>query len=333
MDFDLISAIENRSPEAAHDALYARIEQYRKGVPGGSAADAVAAETRTRDAADMFRRVEPLDIRAEDLDARVLHDAVSSGCGLIVRKLVPAEVCAQLRRVIDTMLDAPQSGEEFTPYRNCPENVGEILGQQKLGNSRGFHAASGSVMCVESANVCEALLDLYDNLALPGVLRGFFAGDYCLSALKWVLRRSKLPVSPMGWHQDGAFMGSDIKSLNMWMSLSDCGADSSAPGLDIIARHLNSVVNAGDGEAAFSWSFDSARIDRLFGPDAVASPRFGEGDVYFFDHFMLHRTQHLPGQSRIRYALETWFFDGSLYPSNQVPLSAFRPSQLRGMPC
>ena len=118
----------------------------------------------------------------------------------------------------------------------------------------------------------------------------------------------------------------------MWMSLSECGADSAAPGLDIVARNLKSVVNAGDGEAVFSWSFDSARMERLFGQDAVASPRFGEGDVYFFDHFMLHRTQHLPGQSRIRYALETWFFDGSLYPTNQIPLSAFMPDPQHGLP-
>jgi hypothetical protein len=333
MGFDLIRTIERQSLEAAHDSLRGRLETYRHGAPEAAGAKAPAQASAAADPADMFRRVEPVEICAEDLDAGVLREAVSRGCGLIVRNLVPPEVCAQLRRVIDAMLDAQQTGQERSGYRNCPGNLAEILGHQKLGDSRGFHAVSGSVMCVESANLCEALLELYETLALPPVLRDFFVGDYCLSALKWVLRRSRLPVSPMGWHQDGAFMGSDIKSLNMWMSLSECGADSAAPGLDIVARNLTSVVNAGDGEAAFSWSFDSARMERLFGPDAIASPRFGEGDVYFFDHFMLHRTQHLPGQSRIRYALETWFFDGSLYPSNQVPLSAFTPDLHRRTPC
>lgn len=332
MGFNLIESIETLPAQDARNRLRSRLDAYQDRVPRASTIAPHTPVVEGNITSDMTRRVDPVVIAAEDFNAEVLQRAVSGGCGLIVRNLLKPDVCAQLRLVVDRVLETRQLGDGLSVYRNCPENLGTILGQQKLNNSRGFHAASGSVMCVESAGVCEGLLGLYEDLGLPPILRQFFGDDYCLSALKWVLRRSKLPVSPFGWHQDGAFMGSDIRSVNMWMSLSDCGADSAAPGLDIVARNLKSVVKAGDAGAAFNWSFDSAGMDNLFGPDAVSSPRFGEGDVYFFDHFMLHRTQYNPSQTQVRYALETWFFDGDCYPSNQVPLAGVKPADLEPWP-
>ena len=121
MGFDLIRTIERQSLEAAHDSLRDRLETYRNGAPRAAGATAPTQASAAVDPADMFRRVEPLEIRAEDLEAGVLREAVSRGCGLIVRNLVPPEVCAQLRRVIDAMLDAPQAGQQRSVSATAPE--------------------------------------------------------------------------------------------------------------------------------------------------------------------------------------------------------------------
>jgi hypothetical protein len=42
--------------------------------------------------------------------------------------------------------------------------------------------------------------------------------------------------------------------------------------------------------------------------------------VLIFDHMFLHRTAILPGVTRDRYALETWFFPPALYPGAQITL-------------
>jgi hypothetical protein len=42
--------------------------------------------------------------------------------------------------------------------------------------------------------------------------------------------------------------------------------------------------------------------------------------VLIFDHMFLHRTAILPGITRDRHALETWFFAPALYPDAQITL-------------
>ena len=39
-------------------------------------------------------------------------------------------------------------------------------------------------------------------------------------------------------------MGTDIRSVNLWMALSHCGDE--APGLDIVPRRLDHIVETGD---------------------------------------------------------------------------------------
>jgi hypothetical protein len=50
-------------------------------------------------------------------------------------------------------------------------------------------------------------------------------------------------------------------------------------------------------------------------------PVFNAGDAFFFDHFYLHRTQYRTDFTKLRYAVETWFFGASSFPKNQIPLA------------
>ncbi len=137
------------------------------------------------------------------------------------------------------------------------------------------------------------------------------------SANKCTLRR--VPVdTATNWHQDGAFLGADVRTLNLWLVLSDCGADS--PGLEIVPRRFDEVLETGTDGAMFDWSVSPTLVDELAEATPVLRPQFRAGDALLFDHLFLHRTAAGPGMTRERYAMETWFFAPSGYPDGQIPL-------------
>ena len=53
----------------------------------------------------------------------------------------------------------------------------------------------------------------------------------------------------------------------------------------------------------------------------VAAPRFKAGDALLFDQMFLHRTGVRPGMTRERLAIESWFFAGSTFPMEQMPIA------------
>ena len=265
------------------------------------------------------------EIHAEALDATSLKAAISSQGGLIVRKLLPDGVIPALRTAIDEVIDgcsrtgdsARQQQRSF--YYDPPDILQEVIKGVELNLSRGFHRDTGSAMCAEAPSVAEMLLDLYEALGLKPVIEEYLGESTCLSVKKWVLRKTKLPVHEAGWHQDGAFMGTDISSLNLWIPLSHCGGNTGAPGMDVVPLRLREIVTA-EG-AIFDWSVDPEQVLKRFSATPPVSPIFEPGDALFFDHFFLHRTQYRQQFDRPRYAIETWFFGRDSAPHNQVPLT------------
>ena len=81
-----------------------------------------------------------------------------------------------------------------------------------------------------------------------------------LSANKCTLRRVPL-TSNTDWHQDGAFLGRGIRALNVWVALTHCGVD--APGMDLLPRRLDHIVETGTGGAIFDWAVGPASSRRL----------------------------------------------------------------------
>lgn len=190
---------------------------------------------------------------------------------------------------------------------------------KELGNTRSFHRDSGSAMCVEAPSVAEALLQLYEALGLKALVTDYLGEPPCLSVKKWVLRRSKLPVAEAGWHQDGAFMGTNLNSINMWIPLNECGGDTGAPGLDVVPLRLHKIASA-EG-AQFDWSVSDALVSSSYVETRPLMPVFNAGDAFFFDHYYLHRTQYRTDFTKLRYAIETWFFGATSFPKNQIPLA------------
>ena len=154
------------------------------------------------------------------------------------------------------------------------------------------------------------MFDLVETFEAAGVcrlVRDFFGEPPMLLARKGTLRRISHEGTSGGWHQDGAFMGVDIRSLNVWLALTHCG--DTAPGLDIVGRRLTDLVPTGDGAFA-PWAANPDAAEQTAAGDLVR-PIFDAGDTLIFDHLNLHRTTIDPGMDRDRYTIETWLFSPS----------------------
>jgi ectoine hydroxylase-related dioxygenase (phytanoyl-CoA dioxygenase family) len=119
------------------------------------------------------------------------------------------------------------------------------------------------------------------------------------------------------FHQDGAFLGDRIRTVDCWIALSDCGPGTGAPAIDLVARRLDGVLETGEG-SQFPWTVSEATARAVAG-DTLVSPVFAPGDALFFDERLLHRTSTGPDVAA-RYAIESWFFAPSAYPDGQVPI-------------
>ena len=260
---------------------------------------------------------ELLELDASELDVSTLRASIArQGCAL-VRNLVDPVRAETLRHGIDCM---------FTEFDGSPANTAAERswyqpfvprsGEYRIGG-RKWMREGGGLWAVDSPPL---LFELCELIADTGI--GDLVGDHlgerpALSGNKCNVRR--VPVTESGsWHQDGAFLGSDVRTLNLWLSLSACGVD--APGLDIVPRRLDHVVETGSEGTYFDWSVAPDVVAEACGDVRVLRPVFDVGDALLFDQFFLHRTAIKPSMTRERYAIETWFFAPSAYPSGQIPL-------------
>jgi hypothetical protein len=188
--------------------------------------------------------------------------------------------------------------------------------------------ARGAVLAVDSPPALFDLIEALETAGVGRVVRDYFGEPPTILARKATLRRVPRDASTGGWHQDGAFMGAGIRSLNVWLSLSHCGDD--APGLDVVSRRLNELVPTGD--AAFAaWGVTPEAAERV-AAGAVVRPIFEPGDALLLDHLTLHRTAADTGMKNDRHAIETWLFAPSTYdamrakegqsykPKDQLPI-------------
>jgi hypothetical protein len=262
-------------------------------------------------------------VPARALTAEALRGAIlGNGC-LLVRGLVPEGRVERLVEGIDRVFDGRDAHARgaavadtspwFEPFEPGPEQ-GFVLGAGRKFVNRG----SGTWIA-DSPRLLFELLETFEEAGLRGPITEYLGERPALSVNKGTLRR----VFPTGgtewWHQDGAFLGEGIRALNLWLSLSHCGRD--APGLDVVPRRIEHIVEVGTRDADFDWSVASDVVEAESG-GTIVRPTFRPGDALFFDHLFLHRTGTDPGMSRTRYATETWFFAPSAYPDpgKQIPL-------------
>ncbi len=241
----------------------------------------------------------------------------ASGC-VHVPGLVDADAAAALVDGIDRAFDAlavHRSGDRdardgwYEPFPAAPE--------YKLGIKRKWVVDNGGVWTADSPAMLFALLEVYQEIGLVDTIAAHLGEQPALSVNKSTLKR--IGGSTGGaWHQDGAFLGQDIRTVNVWLSLSRCGRD--APGLDLVPARIDHVLETGTDGAEFDWAVGPGLVERVATERPVVRPEFEPGDALLFDQLFLHRTAAEPSMPRVRYAIETWFFAPSAYPDGLAPL-------------
>lgn len=265
------------------------------------------------------------EIPREALSVDALRAGILGKGGLIVRGLLDEPRIEEARQCISNALQARMDAAEAdsasqNPWYQRPESVAG--GPVQFGSiGKNQYTNTGSVWAVDSPPAAFSLIELYKDLGLPELLQGYFGEEALLSVRKWVLRC----VPPnngaeSGWHQDGQFMGDNIRTVNLWIALSDCGEGADAPGIDIVADNTREIYETGTRGAVFDWTVGQGLVDEIGKTHPLQRPRFQPGDAVFFDHFNLHRTGFGLHDSNLRYAVESWFFASSLAPEKQQPL-------------
>ena len=257
--------------------------------------------------------ISPSDLTAGLLRAGIMHDG-----SVLVRGLVDRDEALRLADEIDRtfaerdrFLEAGSAAEGY--YREFEPDP-----RYWSPMSRPWIKAGGGVLAVDSPMLAFDMLDLFDRVGLSQLARDYLGEPVGITAQKTTLRKAT-PDVPGAWHQDGAFMG-EVRALNVWLSLSRCGDES--PGLDIVPRRLDEFVTAGGEGASLSYQVLDKDAQEAAGPDTpIIRPIFEPGDVLLFDDKCLHQTASDPSMPKPRFAIESWFFGASAFPSDYAPIA------------
>jgi hypothetical protein len=261
----------------------------------------------------------PREVTGSELTAEVARSSiVNHGC-LIVRDLVPPEWVTRLTADIDRALDAARA---HIAGAKTPETLAwwvpfKPTEGYSVGGGRKWIWEQGSVWAVDSPRSLFDLLELFGDIGLDRTIAEYLGETPALSVKKCTLRRVPADTGT-NWHQDGAFLGEGIRTLNVWIALSPCGDDS--PSLDVVPARMDGIVETGTDGALFDWSVGEGAVDRARGDVTTVRPRFAAGDAMLFDELFLHRTGVSPGMTKDRYTIEAWFFAPSSYPHDQIPI-------------
>lgn len=256
--------------------------------------------------------VSPADLTAD----RVRRAILTHGC-VRVPNLLPTEAAARFVHDIEHTIEV-RTENQHRPLVPQPPwfSALPLPADQAESLGRPWIASGGGLLACDSPRLLEQIFTTYEDLGLRDLLTDYLGERPILSANKCTLRR--VGNTNASWHQDGAFIGSDIRALNVWISLTDCGDD--APSMDVVPRRLDHVVETGTGGAIFDWSVGPDVVDALAVDHPVTRTAFNAGDALLFDEFFLHRTAVGDHFTRDRYAIESWFFAATGYPTGQVPL-------------
>ena len=264
---------------------------------------------------DLFTGARVPEVHAADLSVEQVRSAIRHHGALLVRGFADAEHVQVLVDDIDRVIAAydahvehraPEGGDPaFVPFAHEPKWL-----------ERAVRREVGGVLAVDSPPALFDIIETFEAAHVGRIVREYFGEQPALLAKKWTLRKVSHEAGPSDWHQDGAFMGQDIRSLNVWLSLSHCGDD--APGLDVVTRRFDEVLPTGTDGAHLTWTVGPGLIDRV-APGSVVRPIFAPGDALIFDHLYLHRTAVVPTMTRDRYAVEAWFLSPSTYAAMTAP--------------
>lgn len=256
------------------------------------------------------------EVPAGDLDPDLLASAiVHHGC-LIVRGMLGPQEVARARDAVANAYAAQDAGAADGP--GWWELFASAAHPDLNPAARMFNRAGGGLWAGDSPRGMAQLVEVLEDVGVRELVSAYLEARPVMSFRKWILRTVAPADGPADWHQDGAFLGAGMRTVNLWVALSACGDD--APGMEIVPTRLRTLLPTGTPGASFDWSVapDVAGAVTAAAPSVV--PTFGPGDAALFDELLLHRTAFRPGMRRERLAAECWFFSPHGYPPGEIPL-------------
>lgn len=256
-----------------------------------------------------------------DLSADAVRRAIATRGSAHVPGLLDAEQVRGFVEGIEHVLELREQNQrdEHGPHKRHSSWMAPLAlpRDEAISLARPWVAGDGGMLACDSPRLLEQMFATYEAVGLRQVVTDYLGERPALSGNKATLRRARLE-GKSDWHQDGAFLGSGIRALNVWVALTDCGVD--APGMDLVPRRFEEVQETGTGGAIFDWAVGPEVVATLTGDAPVVRPHFAAGDAMLFDELFLHRTALDDGMTCPRHAIESWFFAPSAYPDGQVPL-------------
>jgi len=259
------------------------------------------------------------EIGPEELTADVVVGGILHHGAILVRGMLGPDDVDRVGREMDLTFESrlaadeePAGAEEeppwWVPFRPVQKTVGQ-RGKPHL------------IRVVDAPRVLADALDTYRRLGLIDLIGDYFGEPPVFTANKSVLRYLEVPPAVFtDFHQDGRFMGTDVRALNVWVTLTDCGTD--APSLDLIPRREQDIAPTGNGTSGFDWTIAATEADEMAGDTPVVHLDLRAGDGLLFDHMLVHRSGVRAGMTGMRKAIEWWFFAPSHVPWKYQPLRA-----------
>src|SRR5262245_6264661 len=253
-----------------------------------------------------------------ELSSHVLREGILRHGAVWVRGLVPPALVARLRDAIDRSFDAYDA---TVANQALPDTVAWFDPLDNIKDpdfARDWRRQANAVLAADSPRGLFEFLQIVHDVGIARLLTEFFGERPTLAAEKCTMFRVSAKEPRMrvaDWHQDGAFLGDGIRTINCWFALTRCGRD--APGMDIMPRRIDRILPLGEEGCHFHWTVSPTTVARTFPGVRPWRPEFQEGDVLLFDEFAVHRTAAEEEMPNIRYAIESWFFAPSAYPDGR----------------
>jgi hypothetical protein len=258
------------------------------------------------------------EVTPDGLSAGMIRAAILSRGALLVRGLVDREAALSLADEIDkSYTERDRFLEKIPPEPGYYEELQPIPPNEPIPHRTAVKLGAG-LLAADAPRVAFEMFDVFERVGLREIVGDYLGESPAIAANKTTLRKVD-PEIPGAWHQDGKFLG-DVNALNMWLALCRCG--DVAPGLDLVPRRLDHIVEAGIGEEGFlTIVVTDEQVEKAAAGVDIVRPIFEPGDAIFFDHLYLHRTGSDPRMPNPRFAIENWFFGPSAFPEDYLALA------------
>lgn len=309
------AALQPETTDNVHDLLAWRDSQHASAIAlGGEPGREDWPPTYSDPMPDNRQKIP--EIQADEFGSQLLGGAVAHHGALIIRGLLSPSRVDDIRHLQSEVRTHCDKGWPFNSPWYQPFEGNSKFEWQLRNRTQG----RGGNWLADSPLGMQRVLQHLQSVGVVDAIAEHLGEAPAISLQKCTLREVAPAKDNAGWHQDGSFLGDEVRTMNIWIALSECGGSTPASGLEIIPHRFEGIleVDADNGRASLSTKL----VEELKQQYSSVLPHFLPGDAIMFDEKLVHRTATGEHLSENRYALESWFFAPSHTAPTYVPFMA-----------